>query len=111
MKYFMAIYMMPVAGLDGWMAKPESERKEAEEKMRSEWDAWTEKYKANIKNSIALGKTKRVDAKGASDARNGFMISTYVEAESLDAAAEIFKDHPHLSIPEATIEIMETRAI
>lgn len=34
MKYFTALYMMPVEGLDAWMQKPEEERKSAEETMK-----------------------------------------------------------------------------
>jgi hypothetical protein len=109
MKYFTAIYMMPVAGLDTWMQKPEAERKEMEDKMKRDWDAWLAGHQAAVKNTIALGKTKRVSSAGVEDARNGFMLSSYVEAESLEAAAEIFKNHPHLEIPEATIEVIETR--
>jgi hypothetical protein len=109
MKYFTAIYMMPVEGLDAWMQKPEAERKGEEEKMKQDWDMWLKNNASAVKNTIALGKTKRVSQSGIEDARNGLMLSSYVEAESLEAAAEIFKNHPHLSIPGATIEVIETR--
>ncbi len=109
MKFFTAIYIAPVGTLDEWMKKPEVERQEAEAKMRQEWDMWTAAHKNAILNTIALGKTKRVSANGIEDARNGFMISSYVTAESPEAAAAIFEKHPHLQIPGATIEIMETR--
>lgn len=109
MSFFTVLYSMPVAGLDEWMQKPESERKEAEDKMKGEWNQWVAAHKDAIKNTIALGKTKRVDKSGAADARNGMMLSSYVEAESLDAAGELFRDHPHLQIPGAVIEIMEAR--
>lgn len=109
MKNFTALYMMPVEGLDSWMQKPEAERKEAEEKMKADWDAWLASHKDSVLNTIALGKTKKVDQNGVSDARNGLMLSSYVQAESLEAAAEIFKNHPHLGIPGATIEVVEAR--
>lgn len=109
MKYFMALYQMPVEGLADWMKKPESERKEAEEKMKAEWDAWLGAHASAVQNTVALGKTKSVSAAGVADTKNGFMLSSYVAAESLEAAAELFKDHPHLQIPGATVEILETR--
>lgn len=109
MKYFTALYQMPVAGLEGWMEKPESERKEAEEKMKAEWNEWMGEHANAVQNTIALGKTKSVSASGVEDTKNGLMLSSYVAAESLEAAADLFKDHPHLQIPGATIEIMETR--
>lgn len=109
MKNFTALYIAPVNTLDDWMKMPEAERAGAEAKMRDEWNAWQEANKDAILNTIALGKTKRVDANGVTDARNGFMLSSYVAAESLEAAADLFEGHPHLQIPGATIEIMETR--
>jgi hypothetical protein len=62
-----------------------------------------------VLNTVALGKTKKVSMSGIEDTRNGLMLSSYVQAESPEAAAEIFKNHPHLGIPGATIEVMETR--
>lgn len=109
MNYFTAIYQMPVEGLADWMKKPEAERKEAEEKMKGEWDAWLAGHKDSVLNTIALGATKEVSAAGIKDTKNGLMLSSYVQAASLEAAAEIFKDHPHLAIPGATIEVIATR--
>ncbi len=111
MKYFMALYQMPVAGLEGWMEKPEAERKEAEDQMKGEWDAWLGEHANAVQNTVALGKTKSVSAAGVADTKNGFMLSSYVAAESLEAAAELFKDHPHLKLPGATVEILETRPL
>lgn len=74
-----------------------------------EWDAWLASHKDAVLNTIALGSTKRVSAAGIEDAKNGMMLSSYLQAESLEAAADIFKDQPHLEIPGATIEIMEAR--
>jgi hypothetical protein len=109
MKNFMAIYMAPADVMAEWMQKPEAERKEAEAKMRTDWDAWMAANAGMVLNTIALGKTKRVSADGVADVRNDMMISTYVQGESAEAVAEAFKNHPHFDIPGATIEIMETR--
>ena len=109
MSYFTALYVAPVDMLDEWMKKPEAERKDAEAKMRQEWDTWLAAHKDAVLNTIALGKTKRVSDHGVEDVRNGFMLSSYVMADSPEAAAAIFAGHPHLQIPGATIEIMETR--
>ena len=111
MKYFTALYMMPVAGLEAWMGKPEEERKGEEGDLKAQWDSWLAAHKGSVLNTIGLGKTKRISAGGIADAKNGLMLSSYVQAESLEAAAEIFKDHPHLKIPEATIEIMEAKEL
>ncbi|MBU6321611.1 MAG: hypothetical protein KGI78_02265 [Patescibacteria group bacterium] len=109
MKNFTAIYMAPAATIAEWMEKPEEERKAEEQKMKGEWDAWLAVHKDAVLNTIALGKTKKVTSAGVEDTKNDMMLSSYVAADSLEAAAELFKDHPHFGISGATIEIMETR--
>lgn len=111
MKHFAVLYIAPVTTLDEWMKKPETERKEGEAKMQQEWGTWLIAHKDAVQNTIGLGVSKRVSQNGIEDARNGIMLSSYVMADSLEAAAELFKDHPHLGIPGATIEIMEARPI
>ena len=55
-----------------------------------------------------MGKTKRVDSRGASDTKNEVCGYSVVQAESHDAATKTFgKDHPHLQMPGAWIEIMD----
>lgn len=106
MKKFLVEYLFDVAVLDAWMQKPEGERKDAEAKMKGEWDAWVAAHPA-VKVTEGVGKTKLVSKAGVSDTRNGLALYSIVEAESQDAAAEMFKDHPHLQIDGATIEVME----
>ena len=58
------------------------------------------------------GKTKRVDGKGASSTKNGVGGYSIVQAQSHSAAAKLFgKDHPHLQMPGAWIEIVEIMPI
>lgn len=109
MKTFMAIYLAPVDVLDAWMSKPEEERKDDDAKMRADWDAWMAARAGTLKATYALGKTKSVSKDGVADARNGMMLYTLVDAESLDDAAALFEGHPHFGIPGATIEVMEMR--
>ncbi|MGZ3737092.1 MAG: hypothetical protein ACXVC0_19130, partial [Bdellovibrionota bacterium] len=55
-----------------------------------------------------LGKTKVVNPKGVFDTKNDLTAWTLVEAESHEAAAKLFQNHPHFSIfPGDRIEIME----
>ncbi|MGZ3710974.1 MAG: hypothetical protein ACXVBE_04425, partial [Bdellovibrionota bacterium] len=54
------------------------------------------------------GKTKRIDKKGISDFKNELTAYTVVEAESHEAAAKLFLNHPHFAIfPGDAVEIME----
>jgi hypothetical protein len=60
-----------------------------------------------VDKGAGVGKTKRVTAQGTSDTRNDIMLYAVVEADSHDAAAKTFEGHPHLQIPQASIEVME----
>jgi hypothetical protein len=110
MKRFMALYMASGADFEHMMknATPEQQKKGMEA-----WMAWMNAHKASIvEGGAPLGKTKRVDAKGASDIKNAIGGYSIVQAETHDGAAKIFgKEHPHLQMPGAWIEIMEIMAI
>jgi len=103
---FIVMYQMPHTGLDAWMQLPEEERKTQEVEMQSQWHAWIEKHAAVITETVGVGKPKRITAEGVEDARNDLMMYSFIEADSLDAAANLFKDHPHFGIPGAWIEVM-----
>lgn len=106
MKKFMVLYMASGADFENMMknATPEQQKKGMEA-----WMAWMGANKAAIVDGGApLGRTKRVDAKGASDSRNGIGGYSVVQAPSHDEAAKLFsKEHPHLQMPGAWIEIVE----
>lgn len=74
--------------------------------MQSEWNAWMAKHKGSLVETAGVGKPKRITSDGVNDARNDLMMYSFVEAESLEAAAAIFKGHPHFGIPGACIEVM-----
>jgi hypothetical protein len=105
MKFFVT-YQMPHSGLDAWMQLPEAERKAQELEMQTNWNTWLAAHAGVISETAGIGKPKRITAAGVEDARNDIMMYSFIEAESLDAAAEIFKDHPHFGIPGAWIEVM-----
>ena len=65
-----------------------------------------ENHKDFITETAGVGKPKRVTAGGVEDALNDIMMYSFVEAESHEAAAEIFEGHPHFGIPGAWIEVM-----
>lgn len=105
MKFFVT-YQMPHTGLDEWMKLPEDERKDQEQQMQSDWNSWMAEHKASLVESAGVGKPKRVTATGIEDSRNDIMMYSFVEAVSLEAAADLFKDHPHFGIPGGWIEVM-----
>lgn len=103
---FLVTYQMPHTGLDAWMQLPETERKEQELQMQTEWNAWMESHKSSLLESAGVGKPKRITAEGIIDTRNDIMMYSFVEADSLESASELFRDHPHFGIPGAWIEVM-----
>ena len=105
MKFFVT-YQMPHAGLDQWLQMPEAERKAQEIQMQSEWYAWMSEHKGFLIESAGVGKPKRITSSGVEDSRNDIMMYSFVEAESLEVAAEMFKNHPHFGIPGGWIEVM-----
>jgi hypothetical protein len=105
MKFFVT-YQMPHSGLDEWIKLPEAERKAQEVQMQNEWNAWMAAHANVITETAGVGKPKRVTKGSVEDSRNDIMMYSFIEAESLEAAAELFKDHPHFGIPGAWIEVM-----
>ena len=106
MKKFMALYMAPAAQFEQWMKTVTPEQ---QKKGMDAWMKWMNANKASIvEGGAPLGETKRVDSRGASDTKNEVCGYSVVQAESHDAATKIFgKDHPHLQMPGAWIEIMD----
>ena len=108
MAKFLVLYQAPFAVVDEWKKTPPEKRKAEEEKMMAEWKKWTSEHAALFSDRGAgVGRPKRVDANGLSDARNDIMLYAIVNAESHEAAAKAFRSHPHLSIPQSSIEVME----
>lgn len=105
MKFFVT-YQMPHSGLDDWMKLPEAERKAQEQQMKSDWDTWMAAHKGVVGETAGIGKPKRITKEGVTDSRNDLMMYSFVEADSLEAAAEMFKNHPHFGIPGAWVEVM-----
>ncbi len=110
MKKFMVLYMANAADFEKMMKKstPEQQKKGMEG-----WMKWMGDHKASLVDGGApLGKTKRVDAKGVSDAKNGIGGYSIVQAENAEAATKLFgKDHPHLQIPGSWVEVIEVMHI
>ena len=111
MKKFIVLYMASAADFEKAM---KSSTPEQQKKGMDGWMKWMEKNKTAIVDGGApLGKTKRVDIKGASNTKNGVGGYSIVQAQSHDAAAKLFgKGHPHLQMmPGGWIEIVEIMPI
>lgn len=72
------------------------------EKLKIFMDAWMKWAYGNkdsiLDNGAPLSKTKSVNQSGVSDAENDMTAYAMVQAESQQEAAEMFKNHPHLTL-------------
>ena len=72
------------------------------------WSTWMADHGGQVvEPGGPLGKTKKVSKAGVADVRNHLAGFTIIEAADIDAAAALFKDHPHFTIfPGDGVEIM-----
>ena len=91
-----------------WNALPEADRKAKERDGMSAWHAWADKHKgAIVSMGGPLGKTKKVTGRGIVDVSNELGAFTVVRAESHEAAAKLFENHPHFAVfPGESVEVM-----
>ncbi len=110
MKKFMVLYMATPADFERMMKNSTPEQ---QKQGMAAWMKWMGDHKSSLVDGGApLGHTKRVDAKGVSDAKNGVGGYSIVQADSADAATKLFgKDHPHLQMPGAWVEVVEIMQI
>ena len=92
-----------------WNALSDAERRAREQQGIAAWGAWVQKHQgAILETGGPLGKTKRINPQGVSDTKNAVTGYVVVQAESHDAAAKLFLNHPHFTIfPGDSVEIME----
>ena len=109
MKNYMAVFLGSPDAVAEWRKNMTPEIQIEMQKGMQEWGAWMEKYKDSIVYGGApLGKTKKVNKEGVSDSRNDMGAYVVVKAESHDAAAKMFLNHPHFMIfPGDRVEVME----
>ncbi|BAU47845.1 hypothetical protein SVA_1270 [Sulfurifustis variabilis] len=111
MKRFLAIYIGTEAALERaqWKELDEEKREALVASGIKAWMEWgTANAAAIVDQGSPLGKTKRASAQGVTDIRNSVTGYVIVHAESHEAAAKLFENHPHFTIfPGDSVEIME----
>jgi hypothetical protein len=111
LKKFLILYLVPTDVMAEWAKTDPATRKLAEEKLRAEWGRWMGEHAKMITLTEAAGKTKAVTAVGIQDTKNEIMLYSIVEAANHERAAKAFANHPHLAIPQSSIQVMEVRAM
>jgi hypothetical protein len=109
MKKFLAIYTGAASAVEKWKKLDEKTRKERDAAGMKAWMEWGVAHAGAIcDQGSPLGKTKRAAKEGITSITNHMTGYVIVEAESHDAAARMFENHPHFSIfPGDGVEIME----
>ena len=111
MKNFLAIYIGTASALERaqWNQLDEQKRKAREAEGMRAWMEWGVRNAAVIVDPGGpLGKTIRASPDGIESIKNVMTGYVVVRAESHEAAARLFENHPHFSIfPGDSVEIME----
>src|SRR5262249_32239704 len=94
--------------MTAWMALPEEQRKAKEREGMAGWKRCVENHHgASVGMGGPIGKTKKVSKGGIEDISNAMGAYTVVRADSHEAAAKLFENHPHFAIfPGESVEIM-----
>lgn len=111
MKRFMAVFLgtpNSEAGTE-WEALDAVAKAERERAGMTAWQNWAKVHaKSIIDHGSPLGKTKLVNRSGVANGKNALCAYTIVQAESHEAAAKMFVNHPHFTIfPGDSVEIVE----
>ncbi|MCX7894011.1 MAG: hypothetical protein N2544_16790 [Burkholderiales bacterium] len=113
MKRFLAVFTGSPEAMAAWEKLPESERQQRQSAGMAAWKQWVNDNSPSIlEMGGPLSRTKLVSKSGISDIRNHLAAFTVVQAESQEAAAELFLNHPHFTIfPGEGVEVMEVLPI
>lgn len=86
---------------------------EQSQKFMEEWAKWAQDNKQVIIDpGSPLSSKKEITANGIKDAKDTKTGYTIVEAQSLEAATQIFSNHPHLTLFAGNfIEVLECPSI
>lgn len=107
---FLAVFLGSKSSpkMAAWNALPEAEQQKKMQEGIAAWKSWVEQNKASIvEMGGPLGKTKKVSADGIEDVSNAMGGFTVVRAESHEAAAKLFENHPHFThFPGESVEVM-----
>jgi len=107
MPRFLAVYTMKPENVVRFRALPKAEQEAIDAAGLPQWLAWEKANAASFRDRGMVGKTVRVTKDGIADAKNDICGYVVVEAESIEAAARLFENHPHFSIfPGDGVDIM-----
>jgi hypothetical protein len=91
-----------------WAAMPQAEQQAKMKEGIAAWGDWMQKHEdILVYHGGPLGKTKKVSTSGIADISNDLGGFCVIKAESHEAAAKLFENHPHFTIfPGEGVEVM-----
>ena len=111
MKTFMAIYIGSATSQEKarWDADDSATRQQRMNAAMESWGKWvTEHADAIVDLGTPLGRTLRISPDGIAPIHNACTAYVIVRAETHEAAAEMFRNHPHFTLmPGDSVEVME----
>lgn len=108
MPRFLAVYTMKPEDFARFRRLSKAEQDAIDAEGIPKWIAWEERNAAAIVSRGGMvGKTTRVTRNGIASASNPICGYLIVEAETAEAAAAMFVDHPHITVfPGDGVDIM-----
>lgn len=106
---YMVFFCIPLATMTEWKNTDPKKREASEKTMMEEWNLWSATHAEMILSTEVGGKTKNVVAAEVSETRNDIVLFSLVQGPSHETVAKIYQSHPHLQIPNASIQVMEVR--
>lgn len=108
MPKYLAVYTMKHEDFARFRSLPKAEQDAIDAEGIPKWMEWEERNAAHILNRGGMvGKTTRVMREGTAPAANAICGYLIVEAETAEAAARLFEDHPHITVfPGDGVDIM-----
>lgn len=108
MPRFLAIYTMKPEDFASFRNLSKTEQDAIDTAGVKEWAEWEKRNAAVILDRGGMvGKTTRLTKAGIANATNPICGYLIVEAESAEAAAQLFQDHPHITVfPGDGVDIM-----
>jgi len=108
MPRFLAVYTMKPEDLARFRSLPKAEQNAIDAVGFQQWVDWEERNATFFPDRGGMvGRTTRVTKDGIAQAVNPFCGYIVVEADTIDAAARLFENHPHFTVfPGDGVDIM-----
>jgi len=108
MPRYLAVYTMKPEDLARFRSLPKQEQDAIDAAGFRQWTDWEARNAAFFPDRGGMvGKTTRVTKEGIAAAVNPFCGYIVVEADTIEAAARLFENHPHFTVfPGDGVDIM-----